>query len=141
MLSVEIHKDLTRYRAKVAGGLTARTMACIACAIGASVAVGCYSWLVLGIPFDDVSWAAYACSLPFWALGFWRPLRMGVEEWLPLWWRHNAGQSRLAYDNSGRYLQAGLIRPMTERDARAISKAYRKCAARQRGIELWEPRG
>jgi len=73
MLSVPIHKDLTKYQAKIVFGLTMRTLTCIVAAIGTSVFVGAYAWFVLGIPFDSISWAAYAVGLPLWAMAFWTP--------------------------------------------------------------------
>lgn len=137
MLSAEIHSDLTRYRAKVVGGLTARTLACVAAALATGVAVGCYLTLVLGLEYEQVSPVIYASTMPLWALGFWEPDGMRPEQWLPLWLRHRGRASRLTYDTGGRMRAAYDC----ERGTHVASKAYRKFGRRQRGVELWEPHG
>lgn len=135
-----VHRDLTKYRAKVVGGLTARTLACVAAAVGASVGAALVSELVLHIDFDNVSWLAYALSLPFWAAGFWRPHGMTAEEWLPLWLRHASGADRLTYDTAARYEAAGLTEKGNERGPHdAAARTWDRYASRRRGVELWSP--
>ena len=134
MLSAEIHKDLTRYRAKVVAGLSARTLACVAAALATGVAVGGYLTWVLGLEFEQVSIVIYASTIPLWALGFWEPSGMKPERWLPLWLRHQGSASRLTYSNRGRYLAAYDV----ERRAHVTSKAYQAFSKKQRGIELWD---
>lgn len=139
MISVPVHRDLTRYRAKVVGGLTARTLACVAAAVGVSVAIGAWFWLALGVEFERVSWLAYGASVPFWALGFVRPHGMEVEAWLPLWLRHVAGPSRLTYDVRDRYRARGLVRDTWEAVAHGRRRPWERVLGRRRGIERWEP--
>ena len=152
MLSVEIHRDLTRYRAKVVGGLTARSLACTAAALLAGVAAYAALVLALGLPFDEASVAIYACTLPLWALGFWEPQGMRPERWLPLWLRHRGARARLAYGTRERYgralseadATAATTTTMTttrttEGGTRGTSDAYARFCRRQRGIERWEP--
>ena len=134
MLSAEIHKDLTRYRAKVVAGLSARTLSCVAAALATGVAVGGYLTWVLGLPFEEVSIFIYASTIPLWALGFWEPKGMRPERWLPLWLRHRGPASRLTYSNWERHRMAFD----EERRPHVTSKAYQAFARRQRGIELWE---
>lgn len=137
MLSAEIHKDLTRYKAKVVAGLTARTLACVAAALATGVAVGCYLTWVLGFDYESVSVLIYASTIPLWALGFWEPSGMRPERWLPLWLRHHGAASRLTYSNAERLRRAY----QDERRTHVPSKAWRRFAKKQRGIELWEPHG
>ena len=155
MLSVEIHRDLTRYRAKVVGGLTARSLACTAAALLAGVAA--YGWLTwaLEIPFEEVSILVYGVTLPFWALGFLEPQGMRPERWLPLWVRQHFGASRLTYDNAARLRRAlepdddvmgathaeeqSMGRTAGRPARRATSREYGRVCRRQRGLELWEP--
>lgn len=134
MLTAPVHKDLTKYEAKVVAGLTGRTLLSIVCAIGASVAVGAYCYLVLGIGFEGSQWLCYAVSLPFWAIGFIRPMGMRVERWFPLWWRHEFGAERLAYTSRNRYIAAGLI----EEEHYEITNPWAKFR-KQRAVELWSP--
>lgn len=135
MLSAEIHKDLTRYHAKVVAGLSARTLACVAAALATGVAVGGYLTWVLGLPFEEVSVLIYASTIPLWALGFWEPKGMRPEKWLPLWLRHQGSASRLTYTTGHRMRSAYD----EERRRHVTSKAYQAFAKRQRGIELWDP--
>ena len=137
MLSAEIHKDLTRYRAKVVGGLSARALLCSALALACGLAVGGYLTWVLGLPYEEVSILIYASTIPLWALGFWEPSGMRPERWLPLWLRHHGASSRLTYSNAERLKKVY----QDERRARASSKPYRRFAKGQHGIELWEPHG
>lgn len=139
MLSHPVHKDLTKYQAKIAGGLTARSLAFTAMAVGSSVAVGLYSWFVLGIDFDSVSWVAYGLSVPFWALGFWRPLGMVPERWLPLWWRHET-EPRITYGTGRRYEGLGLVeREFWKEGGRREADRKWMALRRQRAVELWSP--
>ena len=136
MLSAEIHKDLTRYRAKVVGGLSARALVCSALALACGLAVGGYLTWVLGLPYEEVSILIYASTIPLWAMGFWEPDGMRPETWLPLFVRQHLGASRLAYETCNRVTAAY---DDNERRAYATSREYQAFAKRQRGIELWEP--
>ena len=134
MLSAEIHKDLTRYKAKVVGGLSARALLCSALALACGLAVGGYLTWVLGLPYEEVSILIYASTIPLWALGFWEPKGMRPERWLPLWLRHRGPASRLTYSNGDRMRAACG----DERGKHVTSKAYQAFARRQRGVELWD---
>ena len=136
MLSAEIHKDLTRYHAKVVGGLSARALVCSALALACGLAVGGYLTWVLGLPYEEVSILIYASTTPLWAMGFWEPDGMRPETWLPLFVRQHLGASRLAYETRNRVTAAY---DDNERRAYATSREYQAFAKRQRGIELWEP--
>lgn len=140
MLSAEVHKDLTRYHAKVVAGLSARTLACVAAALATGVAVGGYLTWVLGLEYEQVSILIYASTIPLWALGFWEPSGMRPERWLPLWLRHQGSTSRLTYDNAAR-MRAAYDTDEKRKEARShvTSKAYQEFARHQRGIELWDP--
>lgn len=137
MLSVGVHKDLTKYQVKIAGGLTMRTLLCIVGAIGTSIAFACYFWFVWSIPFDNICYLAYAVGLPLWAAAFWQPLHMPPEQWLPLYLRHNFGCTHLIYETKQRY--SCLIENEKDQNYAISSRSYEKFARKQRGIELWEP--
>ena len=151
MLSIAVHRDLTRYRAKVVGGLTARSLACTAAALLTGAAA--YGWLTwaLGLPFEEVSILIYASTMPLWALGFLEPGGMRPERWLPLWLRQHFGRSRLTYENTSRLRAArhefhertgadhGPTIDARQEPARVRSAEYERLCRRQRGLELWEP--
>lgn len=97
MLSLPIQKDIAEYEPKIIGKLTKRTLACTACAIGAALLTAFYLNAVICVEIDDWGWLVVAAALPFWAVGFWRPDGMKVEEWLPLWIKHALGKDRILY--------------------------------------------
>lgn len=140
MLSVSIHRDLTKYKPKVFLGLTARTLIFTALAIAASVGLGAYLYYAQGIAYDEANIPIMAVSLPFWALGFIHPLGLELEEWLPLWLRHTFGTTKLFYSTKARYEASCLIARTSSRKERhaRLSKAYR-WLRRRRGIEFYSP--
>ena len=143
MLSIAVHRDLTRYRAKVVGGLTARSLACTAAAL--LVGAATYGWLTwaLGLPFEEVSLLIYASTLPLWALGFLEPQGMRPERWLPLWLRQHSKRARLAYGTRERYEAAYGDTEKTTTTVKGgthgTSDTYRRFAQRTRAVERWEP--
>ena len=92
MLTTNIHADLTKYRPKIVGGLTARTLACIVLALATAVAIAAVAWLAFGAGADSVGIIIFVAVIPFWSIGFLEPDGMRFEHWLPLWMRH--GRSR-----------------------------------------------
>lgn len=128
MLSVTVHKDITEYEPKIVGQLTARTLGCIAGALGVSVIIGSYFYFVLGLGYEVSMYAIITAAIPLWALGFWRPLGMKPEEFIPLWMRHRLCDNVL-------YLKSRDLRPS---HASGADRRYEKIC-RLRGIELIAP--
>lgn len=132
MLSVPVHKDITEYREKVVGKLSARTLACTAGGLCASVAAAAATYFGLGIEVADAALPVMACSMPFWLLGFWRPKGLAPERFAPLYLAHLLGDGRLAYAAGGGW-PAGLAPERSKPDRRA------RRASRRRGAELRRP--
>lgn len=97
MLSVSVHKDITEYTEKVAGKLSARTLACVAGGLATSVAAAAALNLALGVQPSDATLPVAACSMPFWLAGFWRPHGLKAEEFLRLWLAHARRPGPLVY--------------------------------------------
>ena len=137
MLTTNIHADLTKYRPKIVGGLTARTLACIVLALATAVAIAAVAWLAFGVGADSVGIIVFVAVIPFWSIGFLEPDGMRFERWLPLWMRHNFGGDELVYENRSRYEEAGFG-GLTHRGRRAhaVSKAYGRYRGK-RGFERW----
>lgn len=132
MLSVAVHKDVGEYQPKIVGKLTLRSLICTGLALVMAVAVGAYSWFVLGISTDVSQYAIFATALPIWAAGFWRPKGMMAEEFVPLWLAHTFTDNRIFYASSASRL-GFIARPKTQ-----LSKSYAKLA-KTKGIEAYEP--
>lgn len=132
MLSVAVHKDIGEYAPKIVGQLTVRSLVCIVLALLSAVAIGAYSWFVLGISTDISMYAIFTVSLPIWMAGFWRPLGMPPEEFIPLWIVHNFSTNRL-------HLISTSYKAFSARKVRTkISAEYRK-TTHLRAIEAYEP--
>jgi hypothetical protein len=133
VLSATVHKDIGEYTEKVVGRLSARTLACVSAGIAASfgAAAGCY--LCLGIRVSDATLPVMAASMPFWLLGFWRPMGLKAEEFVPLWLDHFLGDGVLLYESApDAKALAGAMKPQkTDRKARR--------AARRKGAERRAP--
>lgn len=131
MLSATVHKDIGEYTEKVVGRLSARTLACVSAGIAASfgAAAGCY--LCLGIRVSDATLPVMAASMPFWLLGFWRPMGLKAEEFVPLWLGHAFGDGMLLYESApdAKGL-AGVVR-CGKKDRKARREAKRKGAERR----------
>lgn len=97
-LKVEIQKDMDEYKPKIIAGLTKRSLVCITLAIGGSILIGGYCWWVLGIPDNLVSTIVVFCTAPLWLAGFWQPMGMDAEKFLPLWIRQHFGKTKLFYE-------------------------------------------
>ena len=101
-LHVSVHKDIGEYTEKVVGKMSARTLACTAGAIAASLGAAALCNLALGIPVSDTALPVTAASMPFWLLGYWRPKGLKAERFVPLWLDHALNDGKLAYSNAGR---------------------------------------
>lgn len=133
MLSVTVHKDISEYQEKVVGKLSARTLACVAGGLLASIAAAAGVYFGLGIPVSDATLPVMAVSMPFWLAGFWRPKRMKAEKFLPLYIEHVTGDGKLAYTTAPRMGSVAdeVKCPKTDRKARKKS--------RKKGTERREP--
>ena len=142
MLSVSVHKDITEYKPKIIGDLTLRSLISIAAAMAAAVVVGVYFKFVLGLDYDVYMYAILIVVLPIWAIGFWQPLGMPAEKFIPLWLRHTFTDDRIFYVTSiyengiaQRLEQTPEERKTRERE---LSREYRKIR-KIRGVERFEP--
>lgn len=138
MISIPIHKDISKYEPKIVGGLTARTLLFTTLAIVVGLVVGLFVGLVLGGDVSEFPWIflELGATAGLWAMGYIRPLDLRFEEWASLWVRQNLTNQRLAY-SSACSLGVGA-RERAGREERKVSEAYSKLRARK-GIELWEP--
>jgi hypothetical protein len=138
VLSVAVHKDVAEYQPKIIGKLTGRTLASIAAALGAGLAVGGYMYFVLGISSDVTQYFVFAVTLPFWCMGFMRPKGMAFEKFVPLWIQHNFTDNRLFYTSSI-YRVIGQDADEKEiSEHEHISKSWEKLR-KTNGIEAWAP--
>ena len=138
-LTTPVHTDLTGYRRRIGSYMTARTMACTAGAIASAVAVGAPLALVARAPSAAVELACAAVALPAWALGFWHPAGMDVEEWLPYGLRRILRRARLSY---GARERLSAARPAGEARGGAwdvLQKEWETRGRRVGGCERWEP--
>lgn len=97
MLSVAVHKDIAEYQPKIIGKLTLRTLLCIVCAVGISLIVGLYLYFVLGFDPTDFEVLILAISMPFWAMGFWRPRGMKAETFAEYWIEYNFTKKNISH--------------------------------------------
>lgn len=133
MLSVTVHKDISEYTEKVVGKLSARTLACVAGGLLASIGAAAGVYFGLGISVSDATLPVMAVSMPFWLAGFWRPKGMKAEKFLPLYIEHVFGDGKLAYATTPRMgsVVDAIRCPKTDRKARKESK--------RKGAERREP--
>ena len=132
MLSVAIHKDIGEYTEKIVGKLSLRTLLCVTGGLLAAVGAAAFTYFVLGIEVSNATLPVMACSMPFWAAGFWRPSGMKLEQFMPLWFQHTFNNDRILYASS-----VSLIEP---KPAPSIAqKADRKSRRRlkRKGAELY----
>ena len=133
MLSVAVHKDIGEYEPKIVGKLTVRSLVCTALALISALAIGAYSWFILGISTDYSMYAIFTVALPIWMAGFWRPKGMKAEKFIPLWLIHNFSNNRLHLISTP-YKAFST----TKKERTRISKDYRRII-RLRAIEAYEP--
>lgn len=135
-LKVEIQKDPNEYKPKIFAGLTMRTLVCLASAVLIAIAIGAYSWWVLGIPSDVSMYVVIAATVPFWLAGFWRPMRMEPERYVVLWLRRNFGKTKLFYESLP--YRNGIVTPAPE--PAKTSEGYRALLKKnKRGFEAYRP--
>lgn len=100
MLSVPVQKDASKMQSKIVGSLTARSLACCAIAVGASMLIGAYCYFILQIPFDFTIYVIIIITMPIWAAGFYHPYGMNLEDFVPLWFKHNFGTNHICYKST-----------------------------------------
>lgn len=124
MLSVAVHKDIGEYTEKVVGKLSARTLACTAGGLIASVAAAALSNLAFGVPVDAATLPVMAASMPFWLMGFWRPKGLTAEKFAVLFARHALSDGVLVYSTGSRpaKVAGGIACRRVDRRARRASR-------------------
>ena len=134
MLSVSVHKDIGEYTEKVVGKLSARTLACTAGGLAASVAAAAVASVGFGVPVEAATLPVMAASMPFWLMGFWKPKGLPAEKYVPLLAEHVLGDGKLVYSTgSAPCAVAGSVR--CERTDRRARRASRRKGAERRGFE------
>lgn len=100
MLSVTVQKDINQYKEKIAFGLSARSLVCtlIGIVIGALVAVIGYT--VFHIDVEYLSYAIMILVIPFFLYGFWQPMGMNFEQFLPYAISYYFKNNTLLYSSS-----------------------------------------
>ena len=131
MLSVCVHKDVSEYQPKIVGKLTKRSLVSIALALGVGLVIGAWSYFVWGIGYEDTMYPILLCSFSIWAAGFWRPLGMPAEQFIPLYLRH-----LLTEDVA--LLKTGVALSI-EAEERAALDAEGRVRSRLRGVEALSP--
>lgn len=114
MLSVPVQKDASKMQSKIIGSLTARSLACCGIAVGIGIVIGAWCYFVLAIPFDITIWAIIFITMPVWACGFYHPYGMNLEDFAPLWIKHNFGKGHICYKSSFLTSGFGLNSPQLE---------------------------
>ncbi len=135
MLSVSVHKDIGEYTEKVVGKLSFRTLLCVVGGLASAIAAAAFTYFVLGIDVSNATLPVMACSMPFWLAGFWRPLGLKLEEYLPLWFKHTFEEGRIYYVSTTSLVKPALTNSFKEK---ADRKSRRR--AKRKGAELYECR-
>lgn len=130
MLTVPVHKDVTEYKPKIIGGLTARTLLCLSAAAGSAVAFSLACTFLLHVDLDSMSYIFWIGAVPAAAIGFWRPHGMDFEKFAPLWWDHEFGRQQIAYVSASHRGELGRAEGM-----RRAAAAEARRAARNRPYE------
>ncbi|MCI9130313.1 MAG: PrgI family protein [Eggerthellaceae bacterium] len=130
MLSVPVRKDISEYKSKVIGQLTARTLITIVIALTVAVSLGVILQLVLGISWTYAQWPIYLSAFGIWALGLWRPYGMPLERYIPLWIQHNLKSDQCVYVSTPSRLKGKA----NEASEDQLSKTYARLS-KTRGIE------
>lgn len=138
MLSVGVHKDIAEYQPKIIGKLTLRTLLCIVCAVGISLIVGLYLYFVLGFDPTDFEVLILAISMPFWAMGFWRPRGMKAETFAKYWIEYNFTRKNISYTPSFKLM--GYVERNDERKAVKVYDKEQRKLSKQPGIEAYSPK-
>ena len=111
MLSVAVQKDIGEIKPKIIGPLTTRNLVCSLSAVGLGVLVSCYCFFLLHIPIDICMFLVIILSMPIWAVGFWRPYKMNLEDFFPLWVKFTFGKNLVVYKSSDILLGFDKINP------------------------------
>lgn len=138
MLSVAVHKDIAEYQPKIIGKLTLRTLLCIVCAVGISLMVGLYLYFVLGFDPTDFEVLILAISMPFWAMGFWRPRGIKAETFAKYWIEYNFTRKNISDIPSFKLM--GYVERNDERKAVKVYDKEQRKLSKQPGIEAYSPK-
>lgn len=140
MLSVAVHKDVGEYQPKIIGKMTARTLGCIAAALAVSLVSGLYLYYVLGFGVEQFQPVVMVLSLPFWAMGFWRPKGLKAEVYAKYWIEYNFTRKQVFYKPSFVLIEEGTDDAgKKERKEKVYDDEYRKLT-KLPGIESYSPK-
>lgn len=130
MLSVPIQESVLEVEAKF-GPFTARQVVTIAIGLALSVAVGCWTWFVLGIPVTSTNVLLYVIAIPTALIGFVKPYGMRFEQIFPRWFSHAFDDQRIRYASSVALMDAD------EREKHARERMRRKASRKDSEAWLW----
>jgi hypothetical protein len=134
MLSVHIQKDISEYKPKLVGSLTARRLISIAAALGLPVLTGVYLVFVLGLDVNAFMPVFMAEGIGFWAFGFIRPRGMDLEYWLPRYMTAMWGGNVLLHSTSLTTTSFGSAHDTLNDD---IDRSWTQLARKTNGIERY----
>lgn len=119
MLSVPVRKDISEYKSKIFGKLTARTIITALTAVTLAIVVACVLQFILHVDWMFTQWFVYIIAFAVFGIGFYRPLGLAMEDFIPLWVRHKLTDDRCLYVST-----TNICRKDQERGIEQISVAY-----------------
>lgn len=99
-LQIPVQKDIGEYSEKIFGKMSLRTLICVAAGLCAAFVFALTTTFLLGCNVSDITFFVVLVTMPFFALGFWKPCNMKPEKFLPLLIEHLATNNRLLYCSS-----------------------------------------
>lgn len=136
MLRVPIRKDIAEYKTKIIGKMTLRTLISIGVAVGASLLIGGYMYFALGLDWNVSQFLIMPTCVAIWAFGFWKPMGLPMEQFLPIFIQHAFTQDKCVYVTSF-YLDDTVERSADDDDSSVTNSYNRLC--KTKGIESWSP--
>ena len=83
MLRVSIQEDINQFQEKIVLGLSKRGLFSVIGAIGTTLFVSIWLWLVFGVNPTDFGFVLMIVAVPFWCFGFIKPKGMYFEDFFP----------------------------------------------------------
>lgn len=131
MLSVPIQESVLEVEPKF-GPFTARQIAAIVTGLGLAIAVGVWTWFVLGVPVSSMNWLIYLIAIPTALVGFVKPYGMRFEQFFPRWLSFETEDQHVCYASS-----VALLDVAEPEELRRAKSATRKSSAKDSEQWLW----
>ena len=97
MIEIRIPKEITEYTEKPFLGLSWRKLGFTVLALICGGGTGIFLYVVCGLTTDSALIPGMIVSVPFWALGFLKPLGLNFEEAAVYYIQHIFGNNKLPY--------------------------------------------